>query len=66
MPTVRQQNHETVESLIRRFNREMGKAGTMSEVRRRRWHISKSEVRRMEKKRAIRRSRRRQTVRSYE
>jgi small subunit ribosomal protein S21 len=31
----------------------------MSEVRRRRWHLSKSEVRRLEKKKAIRRIRRR-------
>jgi small subunit ribosomal protein S21 len=35
-------------------------SGVLSTVRRKRWHISKSELRRIEKKKAIRRSRRRQ------
>jgi small subunit ribosomal protein S21 len=59
MPIVRQNSNEPVESLLRRFNREVSKAGTLGFVRRRRWHIAKSELRRMEKKRAVRRMRRR-------
>lgn len=64
MPIVKQNPNESVESMLRRFNREVSKAGTLGFVRRRRWHVAKSELRRMEKKRAIRRMRRRQTQKS--
>ena len=52
--------NETQESLLRRFRKRVTNSGIMSTVRRKRWHISKSELRRIEKKNAIRRSRRRQ------
>ncbi|MBK8023340.1 MAG: 30S ribosomal protein S21 [Chloroflexota bacterium] len=51
---------ESQESLLRRFRKKVTNAGVLSTVRRKRWHISKSELRRIEKKKAIRRSRRRQ------
>ncbi len=50
---------ESQEALLRRFRREMTKSRILSEVRRRRWFISKSELRRIEKARGIRRARQR-------
>jgi small subunit ribosomal protein S21 len=50
---------ESPEQLLKRFRRQVARSKIMSEVRRRRWHLSKSEVRRLEKKKAIRRIRRR-------
>ena len=64
MPTVRRNPNETNESLIRRFRKTVTKSGVMSTVRRKRWHVSKSELRRMQKKKAIRRLRRNQTTRA--
>ncbi len=64
MPTVVKMPNESDESLIRRFRKKVAKAGIMSTVRRKRWHISKSELRRIQKKKAIRRSRRRQNLRA--
>ncbi|MBI1259488.1 MAG: 30S ribosomal protein S21 [Chloroflexi bacterium] len=51
--------NESQESLLRRFRKRVTNSGVLSTVRRKRWHISKSELRRIEKKKAIRRSRRR-------
>lgn len=60
MATVRLKPNESQESLLRRFRKRVTNSGILSTVRRKRWHISKSELRRIEKKKAIRRSRRRQ------
>ncbi|HET6445282.1 MAG TPA: 30S ribosomal protein S21 [candidate division Zixibacteria bacterium] len=54
--------NESDESLLRRFRKKVTKAGVMSTVRRKRWHVSKSELRRIQKKKAIRRMRRRNTL----
>ncbi|NWF69349.1 MAG: 30S ribosomal protein S21 [Chloroflexi bacterium] len=51
---------ESQESLLRRFRKRVTNSGVLSTVRRKRWYISKSELRRIEKKKAIRRARRRQ------
>ncbi len=59
MASVRLKPGESQESLLRRFRKRVTNAGILSTVRRKRWHISKSELRRIEKKKAIRRSRRR-------
>ena len=64
MTTVFKMPNESDESLLRRFRKKVTKAGVMSSVRRKRWHISKSELRRIQKKKAIRRSRRRQDLKS--
>jgi small subunit ribosomal protein S21 len=52
--------NESQESLLRRFRKRVTNSGVLSTVRRKRWYISKSELRRIEKKKAIRRARRRQ------
>ncbi len=55
MPTVKRRSGESPEQLIRRFKKEVMKSKVLSDVRRKRWFISKSELRRVEKKKAIRR-----------
>jgi len=62
MPSVSRMPNESDESLLRRFRKKVTKAGVMSTVRRKRWHVSKSELRRIQKKKAIRRMRRRNTL----
>jgi small subunit ribosomal protein S21 len=62
MPIVTKMPNESDESLLRRFRKTVAKSGVMSTVRRKRWHVSKSELRRIQKKKAIRRMRRRQSL----
>lgn len=50
--------NESQEQLLRRFRKQVVKDGVLSTLRKKRWFISKSELRRMEKKKAIRRSQR--------
>ena len=52
--------NESQDSLLKRFRKKVVKTGVLSTVRRKRWFISKSELRRVEKKKAIRRIKRRQ------
>lgn len=52
---------ESQEQLLKRFRKEVSKSGVLSTVRRKRWHVSKSELRRIQKKKAMRRIRRRQS-----
>ncbi|HEC21702.1 MAG TPA: 30S ribosomal protein S21 [Chloroflexi bacterium] len=59
MPSVTLQPGESQEQLLKRFRKQVAKSGILSTVRRKRWHISKSELRRIQKKKAIRRARRR-------
>ncbi|MEM6280937.1 MAG: 30S ribosomal protein S21 [Chloroflexota bacterium] len=60
MASVKLKPNESQESLLRRFRKKVTNSGVLSTVRRKRWHVSKSELRRIEKKKAIRRARRRQ------
>ena len=60
MATVKLKPNESQDSLLRRFRKKVTNSGVLSTVRRKRWHISKSELRRIEKKKAIRRAKRRQ------
>ena len=62
MPRVTKMPNESDENLLRRFRKAVAKAGTMSLIRRKRWHVPKSELRRIQKKKAIRRMRRRQAA----
>ena len=55
MPSVKRRPNESPEQLLRRFKKEVMKSKVLSDVRRKRWFISKSELRRIEKKKAIRR-----------
>jgi small subunit ribosomal protein S21 len=58
--------NESQDQLLRRFRKKVVKSGVLSTVRRKRWFISKSELRRIEKKKAIRRLKRRSFTREYE
>jgi len=57
---VNLRNNESQDQLLKRFRKKVVKSGVLSTVRRKRWFVSKSELRRMEKKKAIRRIKRRQ------
>jgi len=46
--------------LLKRFRKKVAKSGILSTVRRKRWFVSKSELRRIQRKKAIRRLKRRQ------
>lgn len=58
MGTVNLRNGESQDSLLRRFRKKVVKSGVLSAIRNKRWFISRSEERRMEKKKAIRRIKR--------
>jgi small subunit ribosomal protein S21 len=51
--------NESQDGLLKRFRKKVVKSGVLSTVRRKRWFVSKSELRRVEKKKAIRRIKRR-------
>jgi small subunit ribosomal protein S21 len=51
---------------LKRFRKKVVKSGVLSTVRRKRWFVSRSELRRIERKKAIRRIKRRQTGKVYE
>jgi small subunit ribosomal protein S21 len=52
---------ESQQQLLRRFRKKSIRSGLMSEVRKRRWFVSRSEQRRMDEKKAIRRIRKRES-----
>ncbi|GAB4481474.1 MAG: hypothetical protein Kow00124_29300 [Anaerolineae bacterium] len=56
---VERRPNETPEQLLKRFRKEVTKSRILSEARRKRWYLSPSEERRLEKKKAERRIRRR-------
>ncbi|MBN1203161.1 MAG: 30S ribosomal protein S21 [Anaerolineae bacterium] len=60
MAHVELQSGESQDQLLKRFRKQVAKDGILSTVRRKRWHVSKSELRRIQKKKAIRRARRKQ------
>ena len=60
MAHVDLQPGESQEQLLKRFRKSVAKSGVLSTVRRKRWYVSKSELRRIQKKKAIRRARRKQ------
>ena len=64
LTVVMLRNNESQDQLLKRFRKKVVKSGVLSTVRRKRWYVSKSEQRRMEKKKAIRRIKRR-TVKDY-
>ncbi len=59
MAVVTLRNNESQDSLLKRFRKKIVKSGILSTVRRKRWYVSKSEQRRMDEKKAIRRYKRR-------
>ena len=60
MTVVNLRNNESQDSLLKRFRKKVVRSGVLSTIRRKRWFVSKSEQRRMEKKKSIRRIKRRQ------
>ena len=58
MSRVVLRSNESQEQLLRRFRKQVVKDGVLSTLRKKRWFISKSEQRRIEKKKAIRRTNR--------
>lgn len=50
---------ESPQKLLQRFRKKVTRSGVLSEVRKRRWFVSKNEQRRMEDKKAIRRLKKR-------
>jgi small subunit ribosomal protein S21 len=66
MTSVNLRNNESQDSLLKRFRKKVVKSGVLSTVRRKRWFVSKSEQRRMDKKKSMRRIKRRQYTRDVE
>ena len=60
MATVTLRPNESQDQLLKRFRKKVAKSGILSTVRRKRWFVSKSELRRINKKKSIRRYKRRQ------
>ena len=58
MTTVELRDGESFDSLLRRFRKDVLKARTLGEVKKRRYFIPKSELRRRAKRKAIARARR--------
>jgi small subunit ribosomal protein S21 len=58
--------YESQDSLLKRFRKKIVKTGVLNTIRSKRWFISKSELRRVEKKKAIRRINRRQLGKTLE
>ena len=59
MATVVLRPNESQDQLLKRFRKKVAKSGILSTVRRKRLFVSKSELRRIQKKKAIRRLKRR-------
>lgn len=57
LPKVDLRPNETQEQLFRRFKKSVVKSRVLTDVRRKRWYVSKSELDRIEKKKAVRRQR---------
>jgi len=52
---------ESPESLLRRFGKKTLRSGVLRDARKKRWFVSKSEQRRIAKRKAIRKHRKRQS-----
>ena len=59
LATVVLRDGESQQKLLQRFRKKVTRSGLMSEVRKRRWFVSKNEQRRMDEKKAIRRLKKR-------
>lgn len=60
MTSVTLRQNESQDQLLKRFRKKVAKSGILSTVRRKRWFVSKSELRRIDRKKSIRRYKRRQ------
>jgi len=66
LAVVTLRNGESPDSLLRRFRKKVIKSGVLSTIRQKRWFVSKSEQRRIEKKKSARRFKRKQFTRDSE
>lgn len=60
MTKVELRSNESQQQLLVRFRKKVAKSGRLKDVRRKRWFVSKSELRRIAKKKAVRRNKRNQ------
>jgi small subunit ribosomal protein S21 len=60
MTTVSLRPNESQEGLLKRFRKKVVKSGVLGTIRNKRWFVSKSEQRRVDQKKAIRRIKKRQ------
>jgi len=62
--TVKLRPGESQENLLKRFRNEVTKGRVLSDMRKKRWFVSKSEQRRIAKRKGIRRAKKRQRQRA--
>ena len=62
MASVVLRQNETQDSLLKRFKKKVIKSGLLTTIRTKRWFISKSEARRIAKKKSIQRIRRKKRI----
>ena len=62
MAKVELRPNESQQQLFRRFRKQVAKSGKLRAIRKKRWFVSKSEQRRIAKKKAIRKQKRRQRL----
>jgi ribosomal protein S21 len=62
--SVRLRAGESQEALLKRWRKQVSKAGILKAARKKRWFVSRSEKRRMSKNKAIRKAKRRKDRRS--
>ena len=55
MTSVTLRPNESQDQLLKRFKKKIMRSGLLTQLRNKRWFVSKSEIRRIEKKKAIRR-----------
>ncbi|NSW51350.1 MAG: 30S ribosomal protein S21 [Anaerolineae bacterium] len=68
MPTVILRDQESQQKLLSRFRKKVMRSGTLSQYRKKRWHMPKSEQKRVDQKKALRKmkkSQRGQEKKSY-
>ncbi|MCB9111019.1 MAG: 30S ribosomal protein S21 [Anaerolineales bacterium] len=66
MAKVKLRDGESQDKLLRRFRKVVIRSKVLSEVRKRRWFVAKSEQRRIEKKKAIRRYKKKARMNRYD
>ncbi len=65
MASVNLRSNESQDMLLKRFRKKVVKSGILTTVRKKRWFVSKSEQRRVERKKSMRRMKRRQFTNQY-
>ncbi|MDX9865138.1 MAG: 30S ribosomal protein S21 [Anaerolineaceae bacterium] len=58
--TVKLRPNESQQDLLKRFRKKVTRSGSLSALRRKRWFVSKTEQRRVDRKKAIRRMKQKQ------